>query len=92
MSWHISAVGMPAEVKMKLHQNAASVKHAEPEQTVKNLTLAVICTALDSYPPNHPVRVEASGSQAANSADKAVNALNVKIEPLWGFLHADKTH
>lgn len=90
MSWSASGVGKAGVLAGKLALEFDRVKCAEPEQTIKDQVAQIVQLALSAFPPDMPVRVNASGSQQSvdfsdPNAPK-VNQLNVTIEPIWGFL------
>jgi hypothetical protein len=90
MSWSVSAIGKASAVASKLAVDFASVKCSEPEETIKSGVAGAVAVALAAFPPNYAVRVEAYGSQSCPDSSKApnekTNSLNVKIEPVWGFV------
>lgn len=87
MSWSISAVGKASKVSGKITGDLNKIKCQEPEQSIKDQVGYIIIAALAAYPENVAVKVEASGSQwQASGKEEAVNNLNLKIEPLYGFV------
>ena len=90
MSWSVSAIGKPAAVATKLAEDLKRITCMEPEETIKNTVASAIASALDAFPPNSAVRVDASGSQSCPDSSKAPkevsNQLSVKIEPIYGFV------
>lgn len=89
MSWSTTAIGKPAAVAAKVKEDIERYKCAEPEESIKNSIGQSIYAALACFPEGTAVRVEASGSQYvpdASKPDAAINTLNVKIEPLYGFI------
>jgi hypothetical protein len=87
MSWYIKKVGAAKAVADAVKKSLDDIKCVEPENTIKNDVGAAIYLALGAFPPDFPVSVEASGSQSSDpNWDGQVNMLNVKIEPLFGFV------
>jgi hypothetical protein len=88
MSWSVTAIGRASAVQEKLNVEFGRIICPEPEETIKNHVREAVHTALKAFPPNHPVRVEASGSQSQpdSKAPEKTNQLIVKIEPIWGFV------
>lgn len=86
MSWSVSAVGKPAAVKAKLAEAFAKNPCAEPEETIRQGVAVTIGIALDSFSESSAVQVSAGGSQSTNDNKPISNMLNVKIEPLYGFV------
>ena len=90
MSWSVSAIGKAGAVAQKLAADFAKIKCSEPEQSIKNCVVAAVAAALDTFPQNYAVRVEASGSQScpdfSKAPDEKVNNLSVKIDPVYGFV------
>lgn len=85
MSWSVSATGRAAAVAKKLAEDFARVNCSEPEQTIKNNVASAVDAALTAFPPEAPVRVEASGSQS-NMNGAITNQLKVEIAPIWGWV------
>jgi hypothetical protein len=81
MSWSVKAVGRASAVAEKLALNFAQIQCSEPEETIKNRVAEAVAAALGAFPRDKAVLVEASGHQS-----EQVNTLNVKIDPLWGFV------
>jgi hypothetical protein len=89
MSWSVSGIGKPVAVAAKLAKDFAGNKCNEPEESIRQMAASAIAAALKVYPDTHAVKVEASGSQQGGSAGPQptyVNQLNVKIEPVYGFV------
>lgn len=89
MSWSVNAIGKPAAVAAKLAKDFANVHCAEPEESIKNAVASAIAAGLAVFPPNMAVQVVASGSQYAPDSSKPTefqNNLNVKMDPLYGFI------
>jgi len=90
MSWSVAAFGKAAAVRSKLNADFGRISCTEPEESIKNHVREAVYAALGAFPPNYAVRVEASGSQSHPDFSKAphekTNQLNVKIEPLYGFV------
>jgi len=87
MSWAYRGTGMPQAILRAMNEQLQRQKCSEPEETIKNEVLEVAETCLEAFPPDHPVDVEASGSQSSIGGEGvAVNQLTLTIKPLWGFL------
>jgi hypothetical protein len=92
MSWGVSSVGRPIPVAAKLATQFAKNPCVEPEETVRQAAAALIAACLAAQDPSSAVAVTAGGYQSAiyGAGGKATgtfqNALNVKIEPLYGFV------
>jgi hypothetical protein len=90
MSWSISAIGKPAAVAAKLAAEFAKNSCSEPEESIRQSVATIVATSLRAFPPDHAVRVEASGSQSCPDFSKApnekTNNLSVSIMPIWGFV------
>ena len=89
MSWSASAVGNPKPVAEMISVHLSAHQCSEPEETIKAIAANAISVALAAFPPDHPVRVEAHGSQTQKGDEPAeayVNSLKIEITPLWGFL------
>jgi hypothetical protein len=88
MSWYVTAVGRAAPVMEAVRRQIDGVMCSEPEQTIKGMAASLIEKALTAYPSNAPVRVTAQGSQSTShgGAGEAINSLEIKVEPLFGFV------
>lgn len=88
MSWSVVGMGKARALAAKLEGDFARSKCAEPEETVKNLVASAVAKALAAFPPDHVVRVEASGSQLQpdHAKQEFNNNLKVEIAPVWGFV------
>lgn len=86
MSWSISKMGYAAVVAAKVAEEITKIRCAEPEETIKNAVGAALVQALEAYPADFPVKVEANGSQGSVTDGKTVNSLSVKVEPMYGFI------
>lgn len=88
MSWSISSIGKPAAVAKEVARRAASVRCAEPEESVKNTVAEIVAKLAATMPIASVVKVEASGSQAKSydQADALTHSLSVKIETVYGFV------
>ena len=86
MSWSTSAFGKPSAVSAKITADLTQYKCTEPEESVKQSALVAIQAALSAQSPTSCVRVEASGSQSGNAQSGFLNTLNIKIDPLYGFV------
>ncbi len=86
MSWSVGAVGKPKAVAAKLAAEFAISRCAEPEESIRQLAGSAIATALGSFCETCAVKVEAGGSQNTVDSKPVSNSLNVKIEPIWGFV------
>lgn len=90
MSWSVSAIGRASAVAAKLAAEFTNYKCMEPEETVKGNVAAAVAAALAAFPPNQVVRVQAGGSQSSLASTdgpvRAINNLNVAIEPVYGFV------
>jgi hypothetical protein len=86
MSWSISKIGFAGVVAAKVAEDVRRIKCAEPEESIKNSVGAALVAALEAYPGDFAVRVEATGSQSTSMEGFTVNNLSVKIEPLYGFV------
>ncbi len=92
MSWNVTVVGKASAVAAKVAQDLERIKCSEPEETIKNTAASIIATALAAYPEGYAVKVEASGSQGPGYSSTGqqlggqVNSLNLKIEPVYGFV------
>lgn len=62
-----------------------TMKCSEPEETIKTTAAMAVQRALEAFPADHAVRVEASGSQSP-AGDGYTNSLRVEITPIWGFV------
>lgn len=88
MSWSVNAVGKPKAVAAKLAEAFSKNPCSEPEETIRQSVAGAIAAALQVYPDDAAVNVEANGSQSVNGSnpEKATNSLTVKIQPLFGFV------
>lgn len=88
MSWSFNGIGKPAAVAKRAAAELSRVKCHEPEETVKAKVIEILGVALDAFPGDTAVKVEAYGSQSVDSTQpgKARNSLTLKIEPLYGFM------
>lgn len=89
MSWSVSAIGRPAAVAAKLEKEFSMYKCAEPEESIKQAAKGVVLAAVNGFPEDALVLVQASGHQQSGETkgtDKAQNTLQVKIEPVYGFI------
>lgn len=86
MSWSFYGMGKPhavaAKMKTELERNAC----VEPEEGFRQRAGALIIDALSAFPPTVVVTVQAGGSQSAKAEDGVANTLNLKIEPIYGFV------
>lgn len=86
MSWSFSGVGMPKAVMASMIDWLSKSKCSEPEETIKNRVIQIAQLSIDAMPEDHPVKIEAGGSQSTtNNPAIALNQLNLRIDPLWGF-------
>lgn len=91
MSWSVNAIGRASAVAKKLKSDFERIKCSEPEETIKNTVAVAVTAALDAFPPDTAVKVEASGSQYcpdSTKPDQKFNNLTVKLEPLYGFVES----
>lgn len=91
MSWSIQAIGKPAAVRAKLAVEFAKNPCVQPEESMRQNVAIALDIALAVYPPNTVVNVAASGSQHWPDSHKPAefqNTLNVKLEPVYGFVEA----
>jgi hypothetical protein len=87
MSWSIYALGKVPAVAKKVEEEMAKIGYCqEPEESVRQQAGKAILTALNAYPGDKVVHVEASGHQDSVNEGKGVNYLQVKIEPKGYFL------
>lgn len=92
MSWSVSRVGKAKAVAVQLAIDLAKIKCSEPEEAIKELFAQQVALALAAYPESSAVAVSASGSQSPTYDGSGspngghVNNLNVKIDPLYGFI------
>ncbi len=89
MSWSVGTLGKPAAARAALDSQfgAALANLAEPEKTIAAAAQAAINAALDGYPADDEVRVEAYGSQAYKEAvegddGKRQNKLTMRVAPV----------
>lgn len=87
MSWSINSVGKAKAVALDVATKAAQQVCQEPEQTIKGLVVQAVQIALEKFPENTAVQVEANGSQWVDSTVGTVsNSLHFDIKPLYGFV------
>lgn len=90
MSWGISGIGKAAALRAKISDDFGRITCPEPEETIKNHVREIMYKALGAFPPNYPVKVEASGSQShpdfSNKPNETTHSLSVKIESFYGFV------
>jgi hypothetical protein len=91
MSWHVSGIGKPKVLIANLPAEFDRVHCEEPEQLIKAFAKDIVLASLEHYPDDMAVKVTASGSQSKEhrpdkDRTKSVNSLDIKIEPLWGFV------
>ncbi len=89
MGWFVSAIGKPKAVAKSIAKQIASVKCAEPEETIKAKVGDIVATALAAFPEGYAVQITASGLQGYADYNKPElgqhNQLSVEIKPLWNF-------
>jgi hypothetical protein len=88
MSWSISgrigkAPGVRAAVAKEFEQSS---KCAEPEETIRQAAKQIIDAALAAQGENQVVEVSASGSQSTSGITVVSNSVNIKVQPVWGFI------
>lgn len=92
MSWSVNAIGRAPAVAAKLEKDFTGMKGncQEPEETIKNKAADIIATALAGQKPETIVKVNAYGSQSTSydgsKYSPVSNALNITVEPQYGFL------
>ena len=89
MSWSVASQGRAGAVADQIREQFSRITCAEPEETIKNGVAAAIGKALEAFPQNMAVRVNANGSQGCpdfNKPAESYHSLNVAIEPMHGFV------
>jgi hypothetical protein len=85
MSWRFSAVGKPVAVAKKAVAEFPRMECPPPENEIKNEIGRIIRSALEPYPSEFAVRVEAFGSQSGTDRMIVTNVM-LKIESLGVFI------
>lgn len=86
MSWSFYAKGKASLVLGKVQEEQMKPPSCEePEQGIKEQSLASIAAAVGAYPDDVAVNVEAAGSMFSCATGR-VNNLSVKVEPIHGLL------
>lgn len=86
MSWSFEAKGNPPAVLTAIQESTGlKYKCLEPEETIKQKVIEIFTTALEAMPIDHPIHVQAYGSQDGSKIPVS-NNLTVSIAPMWHFL------
>jgi hypothetical protein len=89
MSWGFEFVGKASAVRTKCAAEFAKNPCSEPEETVRQSAAKAVDEALAAQDSTVAVKVTARGSQSFQDYTKQTgvcNSLEIKIEPLWGFV------
>ena len=92
MSWGVSGVGKPVALAAKLATEFSKNPCCDPEESVRQAAGAVIAACLAAQDPNSVVTVMAGGHQSTvygtdgNATGQYQNTLNIKIDPIYGFV------
>lgn len=87
MSWSFQAVGRPQAVAAKAKIEAETPRFAGAEEVARTAALETIVTLCEEgFTSAHAVRVQASGSAYTQDGVQQYNSLDLKVEPLYGFV------
>jgi 2-hydroxychromene-2-carboxylate isomerase len=91
MSWTVNAIGKSPAVRAAVaKQFADGSKCAEPEESIRLATAALIDQSLAAQTESSAVKVAASGSmsksQSVGKPETISNSLIVEVTPQWGFV------
>ena len=87
MSWSFQAVGRPAAVAEKAKAEQETPRCAGAEEVARTAVLeAVGVLCREGFTNEHAVRVSASGSAYTDNGVQKYNSLELKVEPLYGFV------
>lgn len=85
MSWSFYGMGKPEALAKKAREDMTCQKCSEPEESIKDMALAIIEKSLMAMPAASAVRIQASGSQSKDERG-ATNTFKLDIEPIYGFV------
>ncbi len=87
MSWSFQAVGRPQAVAAKAKVESETPRCAGAEEVARTAALeAIVVLCTEGFASNNAVRVSASGSAYTQDGAQQYNSLDLKVEPLYGFV------
>lgn len=86
MSWSVNVVGKPQAVAEALRAEKEVDRCAEPEESFRQAALELMAQTALAQGDECAVRATGSGSMWRDGDTIKSNNLDIKIEPLYGFL------
>jgi hypothetical protein len=87
MSWYMMVTGKPAAAANKIKEEFGRNRCVEPEESFRQDLGALLHKMVLDFPPNLPVKIEASGSQGTGKPGEGnTHSLTLSIASLYGFV------
>ena len=86
MTWSVASIGKVKAVQDDLAIQFGRINCSEPEASIVKGIAATIGIALEAYPEDAVVRVQAGGSQWVPTAGGVYNNFQCNLEQVYGFI------